>query len=154
MVSKEEQTRIIEMLAKNEEIVASLYATFTNKFPEHQKFWNIMELEERTHADWIRRLSKIKDQHFFIKAERFDIQDMEKYQKFLEDTVTRFKEHAWTPKGALNACLDIENSLLESRYFEIFDGDVEGFKMLLGKLASATRNHVERVKQELGKIKY
>jgi hypothetical protein len=51
-----------------------------------------------------------------------------------------------TPVNALSAALDIEQALLENRYFEVFTSDSAGIQRLLQLLIQSTRAHIERVR--------
>jgi hypothetical protein len=51
-----------------------------------------------------------------------------------------------TPVNALSAALDIEQALLENKYFEIFTSESGGIHRLLQLLIQSTRTHLEKVR--------
>lgn len=50
------QEKIITLLLKQETLLASLYQTFAQKFPEHEEFWSQLAREEEKHAGWLEQL--------------------------------------------------------------------------------------------------
>ena len=50
---------------------------------------------------------------------------------------------------ALSACVDVENTFIEARYFEIIESDAPELKELLKTLAADFEAHRERLRQAL-----
>jgi rubrerythrin len=50
---------------------------------------------------------------------------------------------------ALSACVDVENTFIEARYFEIIESDGPELKELLKTLAADFEAHRERLRQAL-----
>jgi len=68
---KENQIKVIEMLARNEEAASQLYKAYAEKFPDYKDFWLSLAEEEIEHADWIHKLhSQIEEGSVYFNDDR------------------------------------------------------------------------------------
>lgn len=149
---KENQIKVTEMLARNEEIVSKLYKTYAEKFPAHKEFWSRLAEEETEHADWIGKLySQIKEGSVYFNEKRFKIEAIQKLQKHLNNRLARAQKEEIPLLNALSIARDIENALLENKFFEIFEGDTVELKHVLTDLAASTKDHLNRVEKAWAK---
>ena len=147
---KESQIKVIEMLARNEEAVSKLYKAYAEKFPAHKGFWSRLAEEEIGHAGWIRKLhSKVKEGSVYFNEGRFKIEAIQTSLDYLNDWLVKARKEEISLINALSLAWDIENALMERKYFEIFEGDSVELKHVLTDLADSTKNHRDRVKRAL-----
>jgi hypothetical protein len=153
MDEKEYQLGIIGQMAKNEVKLSELYLKYSHKFPSRKEFWNDLALEEVSHGAWIRNLKKsVDDGGVSFSDERFNMDlnnDFYKHiaQKELEitDTMPLIE--------ALTTSMEIEEMMLENKFFEVFHGDAPELETLLLSLEYATKNHREIVLKALDEEK-
>ncbi len=145
MSSKE--LEITNKLAENEETIAQLYSLFADKFPEFQLFWSELVKEETKHAAWIKRLyTEAEKGRLVIKPYRFNLTAVQNQVKHIEDEIARAKIKGYSIINALSAALNLETSLLEFKYFEVFDSFSPEMKHRFSEIAEETKNHLTKVR--------
>ncbi len=145
-------SEVIEAMAKNEGAVSRLYQTYAEKFPSQKAFWSSLAADETSHAGWIRGLqSKMREGPLAVNRDRFKIQPVRGFSAYLERELTSAREPGMSPINALSVALYIEETLMEQRYFEVFAADAPEMKLVLTDLATATKSHLEKVREEWGK---
>lgn len=146
------QSRIVYLLTQQELQIAEIYRFFAGLFPEHRNLWEELSREAMENATWM--------EYFYKKAAtdavRFEegkvkTYTVESFVKFLEDNLAKIKAKAPTLQVAFSMALDIENSLIVRRVFDLFltsDPDTQTLlKDLKDKLAEH-RKKVERAAAE------
>ena len=154
MEIKQMQLEVIELLAQHEEAASEVYKTFAERFPDKRQFWTVLQLEELDHASWVRRLKpKIDEGYIYFNQERFKTEAIQESLERLKGALSKAKQETLRLKDALSIGMDIESSLIESNYYEVYDTDDYEFKQLLTALADAFREHRDRLKDALGKAR-
>ena len=144
--SSKDRHRTIELLAKHEEAIGRLYEEYAARFPEQHAFWLKLSEEEYEHAEWIRTLDpEIKDYSLSLSEDRFKAGTLERSLAWVTFQTGRAQKGDLSVDEALTVALDVENSLIENKCFEVFEHDPPKFKKVLRELASATENHRKRV---------
>jgi rubrerythrin len=145
---------IIEKLASNEESVAKLYRGYANAYPTLREFWISLASDEIKHASWIRNLSgKTGTSSIFIDKGRFNPIAIQTFTDYLEKQLKGIEHQKIPVIEALSIAFYIEESLIESKYFEIFNTDSAELKNTLTRIHGDTMDHRKRVKEELEKCK-
>jgi hypothetical protein len=143
-------SNLVEKLASNEEFVARLYRRYAGAFPILREFWISLAAEEMKHASWIRNLgAKTETRRIFIDKGRFNTVAIQTFMNYLDKELARLNEQEITLIEALSITLYIEQSLIESRVFEIFKTDSAESKHTLTNLRNDTLAHRNKVKEEL-----
>jgi hypothetical protein len=145
---------IIEKLALNEEFISKLYKCYADKFLVLNEFWDSLATEELTHASWIRNLGLMtKNKVIIIDDLRFNKTAIQSYMNYIDREIVRINEQDIPLTEALSITFYIEDSLIESRFFEVFETDSVALKNTLAKLSEATKAHRKKAKQTLEKYK-
>ena len=145
---------IIENLARNEGYIARLYEQYAVHFPDMNEFWSSLAVEEIKHAAWIRKLGKMNLlPSVFINETRFNVTAVQSYTNYLERELARMKTETVPALEALATTFYIEDSLIESRFFEIFETDSAELKNILAGLRTDTEAHRKKAKEELERYK-
>jgi rubrerythrin len=145
-------SEVIEAMAKNEEAVSQLYQAYADRFPAQKAFWSGLAADEMTHAAWMRGLqAKMREGSLSINRDRFKIQPVRGFTSYLERELAGAREPGMAPINALSTALYIEESIMEQRFFEAFQPDSPELKRVLADLATATKGHLEKVREEWGK---
>lgn len=149
-----EQPNMLMRLAENEEAIAALYQEYASRFPEYDSFWHDLADDEKEHAGWITVLGTTDAQGaVFVDRTRFNEQAIETYLEYLRRELAKIRQGETTLLNALAVTLYIEESLIERKYFDVFDSDAPRLKQVLQNLAAATRTHIEKARQTLDSYK-
>jgi len=149
---KANASEVIEAMAKNEEAVSRLYQAYADKFPGQKAFWSSLAADETSHAGWIRSLqAKMRDGSLAVNRDRFKVQPVRGFTAYLERELASAREPGMSPVNALSVALYIEESIIEQRFFEAFQPDAPDLRRVLADLVTATRSHLEKVRDEWGK---
>ncbi len=141
--------KILEMLAKNEEAAGQLYAAYADKFLKMRDFWLDMAEDEKTHAVWIRILRDMAvEGRLAFKKDGFDITSVSDFTNHIKNEIVK------TTRGldlnyAFSVAVSIEESLIDSKYFEAVDTDNSDLKKTLKDLEMATREHAQKLRETL-----
>ena len=145
-------SEVIEAMAKNEEAVSRLYQAYADKFLAQKAFWASLAADEISHAGWIRGLqAKMRDGSLAVNRDRFKIQPVRGFSAYLERELATAREPGMSPVNSLSVALYIEESMIEQRFFEVFAPDGPELKRVLSDLATATKSHLDKVRDEWGK---
>jgi len=139
-----------EMLAQNEERIGTLYGLYAEKFPEYHDLWKGLSEEEAQHARWIRKLvSWSKEGLITINKNRFNVPAIRTFTNYVDKEINNVNISIVASINALSIASYIEDSIIEHKYFEVFEGDSPELKKTLLDLASATNKHRNIIKQAL-----
>ena len=153
MDGSSEKCDIVTLLARHEETIGQLYRLFADKYEGHGQFWSELANEEYQHAEWIGRLNKrIQDGAGRVRQELFDRGAIEKSLDHINNLIDIVKSDEFSCKEALAEAMKIEESILEKKYYEIFEGNIAEIKQVQYCLEDATREHRERVRKALSEI--
>jgi len=148
----EYQAEVIELLAQHEETIGEFYRINAKKFSEKKQFWTVLHLEELEHASWIRRIRAQVDEGLLaFNKGRFKIKQLCDSLDFIKGQLKRAKTADLSLKQALSTALNMEESVIESKFFEVYATDSQELKQLLGALEDSYKEHRNRLKQALDK---
>ena len=154
MASEQKQSEVVEMLAEHELAMGRLYGRYGKKFHELKNFWLKLFAEEIEHAKYLRLLNqKIQEGVVFVKANRFNESAIKTSLGYITRLSGEVEEASTNLLKALSLAVDIESALLENNYFEVFEEDCPDIRRTLLFLAEATKDHLDRVKKALEKVK-
>lgn len=149
MVMDEEKAKsvtIINLLAKHEEAVGELYKAYAKRFPQYDTFWSGLVGEEMKHSALIRDLgTRIGDGSVYFNPDRFRSKPIEVSLDFLIDEMNKAKNVSM--QYAYSMALQIEEAMIEKKFFEVFEGDSVEVKHTLRSLAQDTEQHIEQIKE-------
>lgn len=138
------------LLRAHELALGRLYRTYADTFPQQRGFWTRLSQEEHEHADWIDALRlKIEEESSGLVVDRFPAAAIEHSIAYVNRLIDRAHRGDPTAVNALANALDLENSLIENRYFEVFASDSAEIKRTLSDLAQSTQAHHEQVRRAL-----
>lgn len=143
---------LIEKLATNEECVAKLYEGYASAFPSLREFWTYLTTEEMKHASWIRNLGE-KTNQVFIEENRFNNTAIHTFTNYLHKELTKLNEQEIPIIEALSITFYIEQSLIESKFFEIFETDSAEVKHILTNIRNDTLTHHKKAKEQMEKYR-
>jgi hypothetical protein len=145
---------LIDKLATNEECVGRLYKEYAEVFPILRDFWIGLAVEEANHASWLKNLtSNTSSTLIFIAEGRFNAFAIQTFMDYLVTELARLRKNEVPLLEALSITSGIEQSLIESKYFEVFKTDSAEAQHILTKLRDETLAHLNKAKDELEKFR-
>jgi hypothetical protein len=146
---------IIDKLATNEESIARLYRGYADAFPDLREFWSSLASEEVGHASCMRSLGRrIGTPSLFMDENRFNATAIQTLIDYLDRELSRVNQEEIPLIEALSITLYIEESLIESKLFEVFKADSAALQHILKRLHNETVAHRDRAKETLEKYKH
>ncbi len=91
---------------------------------------------------------KAEEGKLYFNEKRFNKEAIRTSIDYIKEQIIRIKEEEITPKKALSIARDIENGLIEKKFFEVFEPDCQEIKQVLKDLVLATREHYNRIVRE------
>ena len=145
---------ILDKLVSNEESIAKLYRKYAAAFPILREFWSSLASEEINHASSIRNLGRqIGTLQVFMDEGRFNAIAIQTFTDYVDRELSRLNKQEITLIEALSITFYIEQSLIESKFFEVFKTDSAELQGTLTKLRDETLAHRNRAKETLEKYK-
>lgn len=144
---------VIEKVAEHEEKLSELYRAYSS-YLSNKDFWVDLAAEEVMHAYQVRNMvDHIRNAEIHVNKERFKTPAIEFSKKHIEDKIKLAQAEKADILQALTISLDIEKSLLEKRYYEIYEGDSIELKYSIEEMNKSIARHIEKVEEELYKYK-
>ena len=141
---------IPEMLAANEEAIANLYRAYASRFTEYASFWNHMAEEEIAHATVIRKCSvEVAKGLVRLNKDRFKKETLHTYHDYTNKELAMAQEQSLSLTHALSTTLYIEQSLIEARFFEVFEGGSDDIRKMLSQMNVNEREHLNKIRNVL-----
>ena len=145
-----EPLEAIERLAENEMVISRIYRVFSERFPDHRRFWEKMAEEETQHADMIRSVvPDVKEGTVRLRARGLDETSVGMFRDYLKVSLARAGEQGILLKDAFETALAIEHDLIERSFFDLFEADTRELMLVFEGLASSTREHHRRLVQAI-----
>ena len=92
MSNAKEEMEIMDLLAKNEEVISGLYKFFSEKFSSERLFWKTLAQEELIHAGWIKKLfPEAGKGELSFNRDRFDVGVIKRSIEYVTKQLSRFK---------------------------------------------------------------
>ena len=139
---------LLEAMKAHEQALACLYRSYAEKYPDYKDFWMSLSREENQHAAWLETLrSEIENGSENIVVERFPIGAVQRSNEYVKNLEDRARQTDFTLVNALSTALHLEEALMESKFFEVYEGDSVKTKRTLNMLAQSTLEHCRRVRE-------
>lgn len=148
---------MIGVLTKLELAVAHCYAACAKAYPEDRTLWEDLEDEEQLHAAHLERMGQILRERpaAFERNRSFNVAAVQTFIAYA-DSATRRVRSLPKPKAeypqTLSVALDMEKSILESKYAEVVKGTDSEFRSLVTALVTDTAAHRARLTAHAAKL--
>ncbi len=150
MESHEDELEVIELLIQHENAVGDLYSVYARKFMDMEEFWFSIVQDERKHASWIQgTLDKVKEGKVTFDPAVFKIEAVKESLDYVKKLIKEAEQNDLKPIDALQNAFDIERTMIEDKFFEVFGDIPSDIKAVLNSLIEGTKFHVKVVEQEL-----
>lgn len=141
------QQKIIELLAELEEEISRLYRLFAARFPARAEMWNGMAEEEMRHVGYVRELLfHINEKKAFFDEKTTKTYTVKTFVDNIREMQGKAEKNEFSILNALSISHDLEQSVIERRFYEYFQSDDQTVKRLLKQLREETYMHLTRVR--------
>ena len=146
MSDKEARLAVVDLLAEHEMAIARLYEAYARMGMESGEFWASLAAEEKEHARWIGELRRaVEEDAVGFDRGRFSVESLRTSLAYVKEEVAKAEAGAIPLLEALSKAMDLENALIERRFFEVFDDDAEPVRRALERLSKETFEHRDRL---------
>jgi rubrerythrin len=137
---------LIQKLIEYEETLSQLYAACAQRFPQHQDLWWRLSSDERSHGEILRVLyGKCQRKQLVLNQRRFSPQAVGTALAYVRDLITQLGEGKISYARALSLARDIESSVIEKKFYEVFSGESEELTKVFRTLEIDTQEHRDRL---------
>ncbi|MEN6319325.1 MAG: hypothetical protein ABFD82_11290 [Syntrophaceae bacterium] len=144
---KDYQERIIELLGQLELDMSNLYKLFADKFPKHKDLWLMMSQQEIVHAEHVKKLYSFAQGNKIIFDEKMTkTYTVKKVLEVIKDVHTKAETNKLTLLNALSMSRDLEESLIEKKFFDYFIETDPETKILINRIKEDTLEHHSKLK--------
>lgn len=140
----------LELLETMELDISNLYKLFAEKFPAHRYFWEELSKEEVQHAAYAKKLSAyIIQKIVFLDEKKTRTLTIKFITDGIKATYEKTKANELTIINALAYSLNLEDSIIENKFYEYFSTHDQNIAFLLSQIKRETIEHARKVKQAL-----
>jgi hypothetical protein len=155
MKTLEDPRLLLGLMHEHEKLISELYSVFAKRFPQYEEFWNNLSNDEIKHAEWIEKLQTDVNNSKGVVVERFPAAAIERSSNFVRALIQQTSELEFTLINAISHALNLEEALIENRYFEIFQSQSSEVQMTLNSLKNETQKHfklIRSLRQEINNL--
>jgi len=139
---------ILFLLGENESKIAMLYGLYAEKIRGRKKFWLTLEKEERGHGEVMMELDeRCRGECDFLKVNRHARQIVGYVSEFINDEIRKAEMERISHGEALASALRLEQSMVESKSFEIFEPVGGPVAAVFRRINRETKGHVRELRK-------
>ena len=140
---------IIDIMAQYEETIGKLYQTYAQTQPELADLWNTLYSQEMEHRNWLINLADaVGTGKVHFNKDRFKIEPLHLALDYINKELSKAQNMTIPTKDSLNKAFQIEQSMIEKKFFEVFETDSVDLKHVLQNLANETKKHIEMIREK------
>ncbi|HOP39494.1 MAG TPA: hypothetical protein PLI53_00470 [Geobacteraceae bacterium] len=145
---------LLEKLRENESAIARLYRQFARSFPEDAEFWDAVVRDEEQHSEWLAQMRAIATSgKIRAGSGNLRVEAINSAIDYLAAVSENCDQGRLDRENAFAIAFDIENSLLEKRFFTVFTSDSAEFKHLADTIMRETVRHRNAIGDALRSIR-
>lgn len=151
---KNEIIQVFNTLANIELSFAELYEANSKFWVNEADFWLSLAREERDHVAYVKNMSQIIQQapDQFIQGKPFRPISLQTAEQTAKTLIHKINSSQIDREEIFNIALDIENSILESKYNDILKTENSLYRDSVDKLVKDTYKHSIMIQQKLDEI--
>ena len=149
-----DENPIIAAMIRHELALAELYRAFGEQLAPMKDFWSRLAHEETRHAGTLQGLAKkTGTKPLYLNERKFNAAAIDTSLSFLKKKTGKVNDEGTTVLKALGLALDQGQSMLENRYYEVFETDSTEIKKVFSMLRGETARHAEEIRERLNGMK-
>ena len=147
--------QVLNTLEKLEKTVAQLYELAAQQWPLYAALWNDTAKDEIKHAEYIKTLAAIltKNPDNFDINRPINTMAINSSMVWINKNIADIKAGTSDSNKMFFLAIDIEQSILESRYSEILKTDDPEYNELVKLIVKETVGHKKMIENESAKLK-
>ncbi len=145
----------IALIGEHEAMVKCLYETFAIAYPRMKAFWLQLAREEEQHFRLVKALEgDIRNSDFSFKRPAFTQSQVKDSIAWLCARKERVQRGGVSINDSLAMCIQIEQGMVEHRFFDIMDDDQQSIRQVLIQLEKSSILHLRRARKEAGRLRW
>jgi hypothetical protein len=147
--------KTLDMLAQLELAISEFYQTCADSWKGQKDFWSSLAVAERKHSQYVREIADLfsKNPKNFYRGRPFQVAAVSTVISGIKNNIQKLKGGELKEENLLFIALDIEESLLESKYFDFLKSDDPRLQNIVIEIMSQTRHHKEMLVNKIGEWK-
>jgi len=142
MDSRTEQLKALSLLVDHESAMADLYWAYAPRFPDRTVLFRGLAMAEQTHVRWIRDFAaRVQQGAMQVDPRRFRPAAFQTSMDLIREQIRLTGEPEMTLLTALSVAHDLEEALIERRYYEVVEGDQPEMLDLLRRIEVESSQH-------------
>lgn len=144
---------LIQEIIRHEVSLEKMYKQFAKSHPNHRQFWSQIAREEALHVKWIKSLADhYTNGHIGLSDIKLNHQTLKTSISHLERQIEASKNGRLSLLNAVSIALDIEKSMIENKFFEIFDLGEGKRRQIRAGLEKETSKHRQKLEKLLSEL--
>jgi hypothetical protein len=140
---------VVLALAEHEEAMSALYSAYAAEFPEVAGLWTSLARDEHGHGALLRSLAgRSDDLTAFVENRAYDIAEVEADTARLRRLAHLTPSAGFPLQEAFHVALQLEDTLIESQIFVVYDGDPPEVIAAVDTLREQTEKHRRRLSEQ------
>ncbi len=150
MAATDDPRDVVLALAEHEEAMSALYSAYAKEFPEVGDLWSSLARDEHGHGALLRSLpDRTRDLAAFVDNREYDLADVQADTARLRNLAQITPAAGFPLQEAFRVALKLEDSLIESQVFVVYDGDPPEVTEVVDTLREQTEKHQRRLHEKL-----
>lgn len=143
--------KLLQVLARLELKIAELYTTCAERWETKKDFWNTLGDEEKRHSGYVKKMAIVVEKYpqKFESGHKFPTVAVETVIKGIDEYIRRIKDGSLDFKKILNISLNIEDSLLEKKFYNVVKTENIKYNEFIGRIREETQDHRKKIKEEI-----
>jgi rubrerythrin len=134
--------------------VGHCYECCAGKWPDDTAFWMRIAGEEKQHARHVEKMIELVSSRpeEFAPDQSFAPEAIQSFRSHVQSREQQLLENTLPYRQMLALLLDIESSMIESRYFKIVKSRDSEYSYLLNILIEQSRMHQEKLQEKIAEL--
>jgi hypothetical protein len=134
--------------------IGEFYAVFARQWPEDEPFWLDVSRQEAEHARAIECMSSLIAQNpaLYAPVRTIRLAAINTVVAGIDRVLQQLREGQLVKRKALTMAVDLENSLMEKRFYEMIQTADPAFLQLRHDITEQTREHKQRFERRLAAL--
>jgi len=147
--------KTMDAMAQYEMLLADLYETCAEAWPDDRDFWMDIARQEVQHAENLRMMKALvsREPARFDKGRPLNPVAVNTAINGLKEIIRKLSAGEYAYERLLIVARDIENAVLEAHYPDIVKTSNVEYQTLLNAIMSETRDHSRHIQQKLADVK-
>ncbi len=130
--------------------ISNIYKSFAEKFPSHRDLWNSLANEEVNHAAYVKNLSSLaKEGKVYFDEKTTTTYTVKTIIADLKNRYQNTSSNQYTLLKALSYSLSLENSVIESKFYDFFSSDDQHIISIINTIKQETYQHAAKIKKAM-----